>query len=465
MKYILLVPILLFLACSAGFAQQGYSVNIDFDNYENSKVILAHYYGQPLPTIYKVDSGLVDDKGRVELKTDMKIIGGMYLLILEDNRRYFEFILDNGSDLDIYVDANNMPFGVKFKKSEQNTDFTNYANYLSKVGKQHRELMGKLSVSKEKSDSLKLQQEISNISKEIIEKRQEYINNSSSDLLKNILNALQPVDIPDMYKKSDMAYRYYKDHYWDNIAFSDERLVYTPLLDGKLQEYFSKLVLQIPDSFNKDADIVLDKARASKEMFKYTLHWLSEYVENSKIMGMDASFVHLVEKYYMKGDAFWLNQGTLQKYIDKAQNIAPNVIGNVAPEMKMTGLDGKMYSLNKIPSKYTLLVFWSPDCGHCEEEIPRIDSVYKATGMKKKGVKIVGFNIDKEEAKWKKIINQNGLDEWLHVYDPEGTTRLRSLYDVYGTPSVYLLDEKKTIQGKKLDHSNIEQLVNFLEQQ
>lgn len=465
MKYILLVPILLFSVCFSIHAQQGYNVKIDFDSYENGKVILAHYYGQPLPTIYKVDSGLVNSKGKVELKTDMEVIGGMYLLILEDNQRYFEFILDNGSDLQIAADANDLPFGVKYKNSQENTDFTKYAAFLNEAGQEHRALLEKLTVAREKSDSLKLRQQISDISQNIVSKRQQYIDNSSSDLLKHILSALQPVDIPDMLKNSDRAYPYYKEHYWDNIAFDDERLVYTPLMDGKLREYFSRLVIQIPDSFNKEADAVLKKAKASKEMFKYTLHWLTEYVEDSKVMGMDASFVHLVENYHMKGEVFWLNPGTLQKYIDKAQKIAPNVIGNIAPEMKMTGLDGNIYSLNKINAKYTLLVFWSPDCGHCEEEIPRIDSVYKATGLDKKGMKIVGFNIDEKGTKWENIIKKNELNDWIHVYDPERTTRLRSLYDVYGTPRVYLLDEKKIIQGKQLDHSNIEQLVNILEQQ
>ena len=55
----------------------------------------------------------------------------------------------------------------------------------------------------------------------------------------------------------------------------------------------------------------------------------------------DADFVYLVEKYFMKGDAYWLSQEDLQKYIDRVQKIAPNVIGNVGPEITMQDIDGK----------------------------------------------------------------------------------------------------------------------------
>jgi hypothetical protein len=39
----------------------------------------------------------------------------------------------------------------------------------------------------------------------------------------------------------------------------------------------------------------------------------------------------------------------------------------------------------------------------------------------------------------------------------------RSKFDVYSTPTIYLLDEKKIIRGKRLDHSNIASLVEMLE--
>ena len=61
------------------------------------------------------------------------------------------------------------------------------------------------------------------------------------------------------------------------------------------------------------------------------------------------------------------------------------------------------------------------------------------------------------------MIKDKGLDDWLHVYDPERKTRFRSDYDIYSTPVLYLLDERKIIRGKRMDHTNILDVIEMLE--
>ena len=220
----------------------------------------------------------------------------------------------------------------------------------------------------------------------------------------------------------------------------------------------------LPDTFKAEADKLLEKSRAGAEVFKYTLHTLAKYAQDSKVMGMDEAFVHLVENYYMKGDAFWLNAEQLANYTDRAQKIAPNVLGNVAPELKMVDLNNKPQTLSGVKAKYTLLVFWSPTCGSCLTEVPKIDSLYRAV-LKDKGVKIFAVRTDSDVKIWKEKLDQFKINDWTNVYDPEHKSNYKALYDVYGTPSVYLLDEKKIIRGKKLDHNNIIRLIEILESQ
>src|SRR5690606_33693374 len=65
---------------------------------------------------------------------------------------------------------------------------------------------------------------------------------------------------------SNFAYHFYKDHYWDNFDFSDNRLMFAPIYESRLNEYFNRLVLQIPDTVNAEADSILAKARQGKEI-------------------------------------------------------------------------------------------------------------------------------------------------------------------------------------------------------
>lgn len=468
MKQFLLLLLILSGSYTTTFAADGYTIKLKFTDYTDKKVFLAHYYGKPLPTIYKVDSASVDKDGKVTLKSDKEIIGGLYLLILEGNSNYYEFLLDNGQQMEMTATAAKLPFDVTFKNSVENERFFKYMNHLKDIGDQHQQLTGDLGAAKTAKDSAIVQGKMKELGTSVSTYRKDYISKYPGTMLTNIFKALEMPVIPEVKKKdgtrdNEQWYRNYKKSYWDNVAFDDERLVYTPLLGNKLEEYFTKLVSAIPDTFNAEADLIIKKARASKEVFKYVVHWLTTYAQESDIMGMDAVFVHIVENYYMKGDAFWLSQGTLDKYIERARSIAPNVIGNLAPELKMKKMDGTDITLSSVNAKYTLLVFWSPDCGHCVDVVPRLDSAIKAAGLDKKGLKVVGFNIDRETEKWKKVIQDKKLNSWIHVYDPERTSNYKAQYDVYGTPSIYLLDEKKIIRGKKLDHTNMVIVVDILE--
>ena len=108
------------------------------------------------------------------------------------------------------------------------------------------------------------------------------------------------------------------------------------------------------------------------------------------------------------------------------------------------------------------MVFYAPTCGHCKEEIPRIDSLYRAS-LKDKGVRIFSVSTEGDEAAAKDFVKRYKLEEWMTTWDPEHVGDWRSKYDVYSTPTIYLLDERKIIRGKRLDHLTAGSLVEMLE--
>jgi thiol-disulfide isomerase/thioredoxin len=128
----------------------------------------------------------------------------------------------------------------------------------------------------------------------------------------------------------------------------------------------------------------------------------------------------------------------------------------------MQDFSGKKTTLSSMNSKYTLLVFWAPGCGHCQEMMPKIDSAYRAS-LKAKGLKIYAVRTEDDPKQWQDYIKEHHLEDWTHVYDPERRSDFRSKYNVYSTPVIYLLDEKKIIIGKRLDHSNIGQVIEMHE--
>ena len=472
MKKLLLSGVCALLGTMAFAKKDGYKIEVKFkQDVSDSFVYLAHYYAKPLPTIYKTDSARVTGKRTAVIESKDSVLGGIYMILFDNRMKFTEFVLNNGDDMAINVDTTDMPANISFKNSPENSRYVEYEKLLMTYGKKQQGYMEELKTAKNAADTQALRDKSTKATKELNVYRKDYAAKYPGTYLSSIFKALATPEIPEgkhylpgtKTVDSNFGYNYYKAHYWDQFDFNDDRLMYSPVYDAKLEEYFNRLVLPIPDSMNMESDKLLAKTRKSRELFKYSLHWMAGNAERSKVMGMDEVFVHLVENYYMKGDAYWLDAAGVAKYEDRAKKIAPNVLGNIAPDLVMQdiwSLQDK--TLSKEEAKYTLLVFWSRECGHCMKEVPQLDSVYKVA-LKQRGVKIFAVSTEGDLSDIQKTVSDLKLKDWTHVVDAQNKTEYRSKYDVYTTPKVYLLDDKKKIIGKGLDHSNIIEVLDFTE--
>jgi thiol-disulfide isomerase/thioredoxin len=48
----------------------------------------------------------------------------------------------------------------------------------------------------------------------------------------------------------------------------------------------------------------------------------------------------------------------------------PKKVGESAPEFELSDLEGQSVSLQDFKGEHTLLLFWSPDCGFCQQLLP-----------------------------------------------------------------------------------------------
>lgn len=471
-----LLAAMLLLGAVCAQARDGYRISLSMPDVRDSVVYLVHYYGQSRPHIYISDSARFDRKGNAVFDSrDKDFVGGIYIVLVKDSAQTnFELLINKGDDLRVTAYRSKLPDGIVVKGSVENERFLKYLDYMKTFGEGQKALEDELKVASSAADTAAVRKRAVAASKERVRYMHNYAEQYKGTLLAKVFDAMEVPEVPEgphmledgKTKDSTFAYRYYKGHYWDKFDFKDDRLVYTPVYDGKIEEYISKLTVQCTDSMEKECDMLLGKAKGTKDMFHYTLFWLTRYVETSKIMGMDEVFVYLVENYYMKGDAFWLTDEQLAKYIKRGQDIAPNVIGNVAPFVKTTDIyTGKAVTMQDTKAKYTMLVFYSPTCGHCDHEIPLLDSVYEAT-LKMKGVRVYTVATEGTEQQVKDFLKKKKLEtKWTNTWDPDYKSDARQRYDVYSTPTIYLMDEKKIIKGKRLDHNNVAGLIDMLEKQ
>lgn len=462
MKRALICTFIFCLTVSFAFGQSpdGHTIQVHLKDYHSGQIYLGNYFGQQT---YIVDSADLNEKGMASFQGKDTLEGGIYFILLPRKEKYFELLVDKNQHFSVYADTAGGFKNITFSGSPVNVLFSEYNQFLRK--KQDETEQAK----KEGKDSAFIRQQQEKAGKEIQDYRLHFLKEHPDNLLSMIFRAMQDPVLPEfLHNPKDsaekaQAFDYFKNHYWDHINFADSRIVRTPVLETRLQRYFSQMVPPLTDSINAESDGLLAKAKANKEVFKYVLWWLTYHYETSQYMGMDAVFVHLVEKYYMTGQAYWLSKDQLQKIIDRASQIAPNLIGNTAPDLALKTPDLKPVSLWGIKSKYTILVFWDPTCGHCQIVVPELDSAYEHH-WKNEGVKMVGVLAGGTQDQWQQFIKEHHLESWVNAFDPDNSTDYRRLYDVYMTPVVYLLDDHKKILAKQLDVKQLNDFLNHLQQ-
>lgn len=446
------------------FAQKtGYQIIIHVPTMKDTSCYLANYYGDKQ---YIKDTLKSDATGTVVFQGKQALPGGIYLFVFPD-KRYFEMIVDKEQYFSLETDWDDPIHNMKVKGSADNQYFYDYLKFAVDLQKNSGQMQDLLKSAKSKSDSTAVTDQLRANDDKMNDYRAKFIQEHPETFLAKIFKTMPepevPTEIPTLpngRKDSTFAYHYFKGHYFDNVDFTDSRLLRTPIFAAKVKKYITDLTPQVPDSINKEADYMVEKARPDTEMFKYVVWWITYTNETSKVMGMDEVFVHMVEKYYMTGQAFWMDSAQLAKIIDRARKIAPNIIGNVAPELALKDSSGAWQILSKVPAKYTILVFWDPDCGHCQKEIPKLKEVYDK--WKSKGVAVYAVDIEVDADKWKKFIREKKLD-WINVNDANHQSNFRQLYDIYSTPVIYILDEKKVIRAKRIGVEQIEDFLNHLE--
>lgn len=459
--------LLFFLSCLCGSLSlhaQGYNITVQLKGYTAGTVYLGHYMGK---STYVMDSAKMNQQGVAVLTGKEKQPGGIYLIVLPGKQRFFEILLDKEQAFSVVADSSDLTGKTEFRNSADNALFSAYNRYIATMAAEMDGVQRRQAAARTATDSAQVRAASEAIGKKLQQYRNDIIANHPKTLLAAIFKAMREPVIPPMPKKADGSldstypYRYYKAHYWNDANLADGRLVRTPVLEARLNRYFTQLVAPVPDSVILEADRIIAQTKKDRESFKYVVWWLTQTYETSPIMGMDAVFVHLVEKYYVTNQAYWLTEEQKEKIISRAYTIAPNLIGQKAAQLVLQDTAGRRTSLYDIKSKYTVIVFWDPTCGHCITEVPKLDSAFNAR-WKQQGVTMLGVKTEGTKEEWTAFIRDKKLSGWLHAWDPGYTSNYRKFYDVYSTPVVYLLDAQKKILAKRL---GVEQLDGFLQRE
>ncbi|HRO74983.1 MAG TPA: redoxin domain-containing protein [Crocinitomicaceae bacterium] len=481
--------LLLAFAFAIPFMAQSQKIRIKVEGEKDTTVFLVKYYGNK--TLYADTAEMV--KGVVTFDGSKQKAGMMGLLL--SGQRFFEFIYNN-AEIDFETKGPDFVANMKVKKSDENQLFLDYINTLKTNREKSMAIMDKTKSLDNNSNEYKdLMKQIDAINEDVKTYQHKFAKDNNSKLVGKIVALTTDVHIPEPPKNakgeiidSNFRYFYYRDHFFDNIDLKDDRLVNTAMFHQKIDYFFGdKFLLQHPDTIAFYAMKVLDQMDYRSEMFKYTLTQIMINVEQSKIMGMDKAFILLGDRYYCQiapdGKAYvdWIKEEKMKDICDKVKVGKNLTVGTKAINIILPDSTEKVWKdFHSMKADYVIIYFWEASCGHCKKATPMLNKLYTEK-LKARNVEVFAVSkaIGDEFKLWKKFSAEHKLaftnvaltdsiykaavkdaSKFIPKYTTLESLNFSETYDVYSTPTIYVVDKDKKIIAKRL---GLDQLEDYLD--
>ena len=449
MPKILLTALLFCFLPSINHAQ-GYKIDGRIRGLKDSTCYLTYYYENQN---FVQDSTVASSDGTIVFEGKKPLKGGMYNVMI-GNWQSFDLLITE-QKFSFEANLKDIFNTLKFFGSRDNDLFYSY---------QQKSVKDALKISElsKKSDSVSVNQ-MYGLQYESALYKKKFIKAFEGTFASKIIKSTLTSDVPPAPKLSNgeedplWGNKFFVEHYFDNIDLTDDRLINTPLLYQPVKYYFDQLEFLPNDSLIVLVDKFLNKSRRTSPMRKYLVRKLANQAETSKVMGRDAVYAHLLDKYYINDPLLW-DTSTVRLVKERHKYLKNLLIGSKIPNMKATDVNGKEKALYDMKSAFTILYIYAADCEHCKNFTPQLVEFTQAN--KAKGIEVFAPIFGNNLETWKGFIKEFGSESFSNVIDIAGKINLYQEFDAQFTPTIYILDKNKKIIGK--GNMNIEMMKEII---
>jgi peroxiredoxin len=458
----------LILSATTSTAQTGYKIQFKVNGLRDTTAYLGFYYGE---STYVKDTARVNGKGEFVFDGKEPLKQGVYFLVL-NKTRIVEMVVSEKQHFTLETDATDYVKHMKVTGDIDNTLF--FENMVFNM-ERHKEAEPFLAVLKDSTrkeeDKTLARQEFEKINEKVNQYQDQIIARHPNTLTARIFKSGRQPKLPDPPKKADgsidstFQWKWYRAHFFDELNLADDALLRLPrpIYKEKVSEYLDKLFVPQPDTVSKAIDYIAGIAKKNSDTYQYLILTLVLKYQSPDIMGMDAVFVHLYDKYFATGEVdYWANDKFKKNVKEHADRLRKSLIGNSAPNLIMQDANLRPRSMYDIRNKYTILFIFDPDCGHCREETPVLVDFYNKN-RSRFDVEVYAVSADTSMQKMRDYIKEMKMP-WITVNGPRSYVgAYQDLYDAMQTPSLFVIDNKKKIIAKKLPADRIQEFLENYE--
>ncbi len=463
MNKLKLVLLILFIA---GVSSYGHSKDL-FYNLNGFKGKIAVLYSMQGENVKPVDTAYRQSTGAFVFFDIENLDVGIYSVYFSDSL-YTEVIINN-EDIVISADVKDLLYTLKVHKSLENKILFDYWHYAimvrdsTSIYEYRKHKIEQKTYNSNHPEIKKLDKRIAALNYAL----ENYVNNQQNKhpnsfapvLLKSYL-------IPDM-DKYNLAHpkakytdkkSFYRDHFFDNVNFNDERFLNTKVIYTTISDYmktFSNPASTV--NYNRIVDKILTTAVVNNKVYEYCLDL---FIRTFEISVFENVLLHIIDDYYLP--YYSLSGFNTTYYSHLSERIKALKPGKLAPNIVLNDPSGVEHNLYETPAKAKMIIFYSSDCSHCAEALPGLIDIYNM--YKDQGLITFGVAIDDDEKMWKDEIKKFNMN-WTSVSDLKGmASPLIDLFNINSTPYIIILAEDNVIMKKPSElndiHATLVQLLN-----
>ena len=447
-------------------AKKDYKITFVVDGCKDSVVYMGYYLAQ---NRYFCDTAYNNGKGKFVFEGNKELKPGLYYLT-NNVDRYVEFVVYHEKQrFTLHTSQDNWELGMTVKDSKENEVFFNFHRAEETFYQAMDEAAAR---SWTPPSSTMLRPALYPCGSTVCA----WTSSTSTPTVCSRDDAGHqgcrcPTEHPD---GTPMSYReryeWLMDHFFDNMPLDDPFILRTPkeVFYDRVMEYVDQRMNRMPpDMICPLLDSLIDRAEPAPEVYRWLILNLTEHFLQSRIMVYDEVYVHLVQRYFATGKVEGLAPSVIDEQIERATKWDRLLVGKVAPELVLFDTTHRAASLHHMPGDYTLLLFWSPTCGHCRDIIPAVYKVYEqyAESLKVSAFAILTEPDDHTVVKWKTFLADHHMSHprWVNLNGGEANVDWREVYDITTTPQIYLIDNRDhKFVAKKLSAEILEAVLQAI---
>ena len=274
---------------------------------------------------------------------------------------------------------------------------------------------------------------------------------SDSSAVSDSVALIEMPEVPSNLTTPEERASFLVEHFWDKMDFRDTARSHDRAsMEQNFVNYVS-FMGYVPDSvvIGEGFSQLLKKASVDEKAYSILLETVDQYLDdpNSPMLSEELYIIYL--NSLLKFGKVSEDARIKKEY--RLQQAMKNRIGTQATDFRFTKADGSKSSLyQSLPSSGNLLlIFFNPECDHCDEILAKLVKDKELAGSVAAGeIKVLAIYPGVKESAWRDKIKtfpkawEAGIDDGV-IDDGE-------LYYLPAMPTIYMLDSSGKIVGKDI---------------